>query len=41
MLHISPTDLKRFMRNAFSKLGVPNNDAEICAEILITSDLTV
>ena len=39
MLHISPTDLKRFMRNAFSKLGVPNNDAEICAEILITSDL--
>ncbi len=39
MLHIPPTDLKRLMRDAFTKLGVPENDAEICAEILITSDL--
>ena len=27
MLHIPPTDLKRLMRDAFTKLGVPENDA--------------
>jgi L-2-hydroxycarboxylate dehydrogenase (NAD+) len=31
--------LERFMRDVFVKLGVPEDDAKICAEILITSDL--
>lgn len=31
--------LERFMRDVFIKLGVPADDAVICARILITSDL--
>lgn len=31
--------LKRFMRDVFLRLGVPEDDAAICAEVLITSDL--
>ena len=31
--------LEAFMRDVFIKLGVPPEDARICAEILITSDL--
>ncbi len=31
--------LKDFMRTVFIKLGVPNKDAEIIADVLITSDL--
>jgi LDH2 family malate/lactate/ureidoglycolate dehydrogenase len=39
MLHIQPDELKQFMKDAFIQLGVPENEAEISAEILITSDL--
>lgn len=39
MLFIQPDELKDFMRIAFLRLGVSEKDAEICAEILITSDL--
>lgn len=39
MLHIPPHELKNFMKSALIKLGVPDNDAKISAEILITSDL--
>jgi len=39
MLHIQPDELKHFMRDAFIRLGVSENEAEISAEILITSDL--
>ncbi len=31
--------LESFMRDVFIKLGVPEEDARVCAEILITSDL--
>ena len=35
-----PVDvLERFMRDVFIKIGVPEEDARICAEILIASDL--
>lgn len=35
-----PVDLlERFMRDVFLRLGVPQEDARICAEVLITSDL--
>ena len=37
---IVPVDvLESFMRDAFIHLGVPEDEARICAEILITSDL--
>ncbi len=39
MQYILPDELKHFMFTAFSKLGVPGEDAEKCADILITSDL--
>ncbi len=39
MLHIQPDELKQFMKDAFIQLGVPENEAEISSEILITSDL--
>lgn len=39
MLHILPDELKQFMKTAFLRLNVPEVEAEICAEILITSDL--
>jgi len=32
-------DLKRFIETAFVKSGVPTEDAKICSDILITSDL--
>lgn len=31
--------LKKFMKDVFLGLGVPNEDADICTEVLITSDL--
>jgi len=31
--------LKRFMHDVFLRLGVPEDDAAICADVLITSDL--
>jgi L-2-hydroxycarboxylate dehydrogenase (NAD+) len=37
---VVPADvLESFMRDVFIRLGVPEEDARICAEILITSDL--
>ncbi|MFP4179318.1 MAG: Ldh family oxidoreductase [Spirochaetaceae bacterium] len=30
--------LERFMADAFTAIGVPREDAEVCAEVLITSD---
>jgi len=39
LLFIPPTDLQNFMKQAFIKTGVHESNAEICAEILITSDL--
>ena len=39
MFHLPVDDLKRFIETAFLKSGVPNDDAKICSEILITSDL--
>jgi len=30
--------LEQFMRDVFIELGVPENDARICAEVLITAD---
>lgn len=39
MLHIHAAELQRFMKEVFIKVGVPDRDAKICAEILITSDL--
>jgi L-2-hydroxycarboxylate dehydrogenase (NAD+) len=39
MIHIPVDDLKRFIETTFIKLDVPEEDAKICADILITSDL--
>lgn len=39
MLMIDVEDLQRFMKLSFVKLGVREEDAEICAQILIASDL--
>lgn len=36
---VSVDVLESFMRDVFIKLGVPDDEAAICAEILITSDL--
>ncbi|MDT8273123.1 MAG: Ldh family oxidoreductase [Desulfomonilia bacterium] len=37
--HVDYRELRRFMRDAFIALGVPDADAEICADVLIESDL--
>ena len=39
MLFNSPDELVIFMESAFTKLGVLEKDAKICADVLITSDL--
>ncbi|HEY9077045.1 MAG TPA: Ldh family oxidoreductase [Anaerolineaceae bacterium] len=39
IVYIMPDELENFMRDVFIKLGVPEEDARITAEILITSDL--
>lgn len=39
MIYTSPEKLQHFIKTAFLRLGIPEKDAEICAEILITSDL--
>jgi L-2-hydroxycarboxylate dehydrogenase (NAD+) len=38
-VYIEAGTLKNFMKDVFIKLGVPDVDAEICADVLITSDL--
>ena len=39
MVYISVEELQKFMQTSFEKLGVSSQDAQICAEILIASDL--
>lgn len=39
MIYKSSNELHQFIETAFLHLGVPEQDAKICAEILITSDL--
>lgn len=39
MMYIPVDELRHFMQSAFTNLGVAETDAEICADILITSDL--
>lgn len=39
MLRISVEELQEFMVAVFAKLGVPQAEAEICADVLIESDL--
>ncbi len=38
-IYLPVETLERFMRDVFLRLGVPEDDAAICAEVLITSDL--
>jgi len=37
-VHIPADELERFIRDVFVGLGVPRNDAAICADVLITAD---
>ena len=39
LIYVDHSVLKNFMKDVFIKLGVPKDDAEIIAEVLITSDL--
>ncbi len=39
VIYVDYTELKRFMEDGFIKLGVPEDDARICARVLIESDL--
>jgi LDH2 family malate/lactate/ureidoglycolate dehydrogenase len=39
IIHIDVRTLEDFMKDVFLKVGVPNEDAAICAEVLISSDL--
>jgi L-2-hydroxycarboxylate dehydrogenase (NAD+) len=39
IVRIPVETLRSFMKDVFLGLGVPEEDAEICAEVLITSDL--
>ena len=39
MIHLPVDELKHFIETSFRKLDVPEEDAKICADILITSDL--
>jgi len=36
--HVSFDKLESFMKDVFIKVGVPEQDAAVCAEILIESD---
>jgi LDH2 family malate/lactate/ureidoglycolate dehydrogenase len=38
-VYVDSRELERFMREGFIALGVPQEDARICAEVLIESDL--
>jgi LDH2 family malate/lactate/ureidoglycolate dehydrogenase len=38
-IYIPAEDLKQFMADTFTAVGVPGPEAEICSEVLITSDL--
>jgi len=39
VVRVDYKELKRFMKDGFIALGVPDDDAEICAAVLIESDL--
>ncbi|WXG44073.1 MAG: Ldh family oxidoreductase [Promethearchaeati archaeon SRVP18_Atabeyarchaeia-1] len=39
IIHIDAGTLESFMKDVFLKVGCPKEDAAICAEVLITSDL--
>jgi len=39
IVYINHEILQNFMRDVFIGIGVPEEDAKICAEILIVSDL--
>lgn len=39
VVRVDYRELKRFMKNGFIALGVPDDDAEVCATVLIESDL--
>src|SRR5690606_3235059 len=39
MLRLPVETLQEFMREVFTRIGVPAEDAAICAEVLIASDL--
>ncbi len=39
MKYVPVETIERFMKDVFVKLGVPEDDAKTCAEVLITSDL--
>ena len=39
IVHVDALTLENFMRDVFVGLGVPKKDAEIIADVLITSDL--
>ena len=39
MIYLPVDELRRFIKITFKKLDVSEEDAEICADILITSDL--
>ena len=39
IIYVNPTTLENFMRDVFIGLGVPKEDANIIANVLITSDL--
>jgi LDH2 family malate/lactate/ureidoglycolate dehydrogenase len=39
VIHIPFKTLKRFMKDVFVKLGVPEGDAAICTDVLIAADL--
>lgn len=39
MIYLSVDTAEQFMREVFCALGVPEEDAQICADVLITSDL--
>ncbi|MDF9795577.1 L-2-hydroxycarboxylate dehydrogenase (NAD+) [Catalinimonas alkaloidigena] len=39
MQHFKHTDLYNFTYNVFRKIGCPNNDAELAAEVLLKADL--
>ncbi len=38
-VHIPVDTLRKFMEEVFRKIGVPSDDAKVCADVLIASDL--
>ncbi|HON95168.1 MAG TPA: Ldh family oxidoreductase, partial [Deltaproteobacteria bacterium] len=38
-IHVDHRELRRFMKEGFVAMGVPANEADVCADVLIESDL--